>query len=112
MVATPDCFFRAVLFTVYHNIVNMLTFVKNPDKDFIRNKKFDFITTIKFILGMKGGSLNKELYNYFNQNPEEIATSSAFIQQRDKLNDNVFGYIFHAFNESMTDYKTLKGYRI
>lgn len=91
---------------------NKEDFVKNPDKDFIRNRKLNFESTIKLILGMKGASLKKELYNYFGRDPDAIATSSAFIQQRDKLNDNVFEFIFHAFNESMTDFKTFKGYRL
>lgn len=34
-------------------------FVKNPGKDFTRNRKLSFEEIIKFMLAMGGGSLNK-----------------------------------------------------
>ena len=87
-------------------------YVKNPDKDFTRDRKLPFEMVIKLVLSMKGNTLNKELYDFFGRNPEEIVTSSAFIQQRDKLNENVFVDLFHRFNESMTDMKTFRGYKL
>lgn len=88
------------------------SFVKNPGKDFIRNRKITFQDTIKLILAMKGNTLNKELYDYFGKDPKAIATSSAFIQQRDKLEEGTFKYLFYAFNESMTDFRTYNGYKL
>ena len=87
-------------------------FVKNSDKDFIRNRKITFQDTIKLILAMRGNTLNKELYDYFGKNPETIATASAFIQQRDKLEEGTMEYLFYAFNQSMIDFKTYKGYKL
>ena len=87
-------------------------FVKNPDKDFTRDRKLPFDKVIKIVLSMKGNTLNKELYDFFGRVPEEIVTSSAFIQQRDKLVDDVFEEIFHRFNQSMTDMKTFRGYKL
>lgn len=87
-------------------------FVKNPDKDFTRDRKLPFEKVIKLILSMKGNTLNKELYDFFGRTPEDIVTSSAFVQQRDKLADNVFEEIFHRFNQSMTDLKTFRGYKV
>ena len=87
-------------------------FVKNPDKDFTRDRKLPFEKVIKIVLSMKGNTLNKELYDFFGRIPEEIVTSSAFIQQRDKLVDDVFEEIFHRFNQSMTDMKTFRGYKL
>ena len=92
--------------------LNKESFVKNPDKDFIRNRKITFQDTIKLILAMRSNTLNKELYDYFGKDPESIATSSAFIQQRDKLEEGTFEYLFYAFNKSMTDFKTYKGYKL
>lgn len=92
--------------------LNKESFVKNPDKDFIRNRKITFQDTIKLILAMRGNTLNKELYDYFGKDPEAIATSSAFIQQREKLEEGTFKYLFYAFNQSMIDFKTYKGYKL
>jgi len=41
-------------------------FVKNPTKDFTRNRKLSFEETIKFMLSMGGGSVNKELIEHFH----------------------------------------------
>ena len=87
-------------------------YVNNPDKDFTRDRKLPFDMVIKLVLSMKGNTLNKELYDFFGRNPDEIVTSSAFIQQRDKLNEDVFVDLFHKFNESMTDMKTFKSYKL
>lgn len=91
---------------------NKTSFVKNPEKDFTRDRKLPFDKVIKIVLSMKGNTLNKELYDFFERVPEEIVTTSAFIQQRDKLSDDVFEEIFHRFNQSMTDMKTFRGYKL
>lgn len=59
-------------------------FVKNPEKDFIRKRKLDFITVLKMLLSMEGNSLQKELYDFFEYS-SDTATVSAFIQQRGKI---------------------------
>lgn len=86
-------------------------FVKNPYKDFTRNRKLLFDDIIKIILSMGGGSLNRELMQYFNFNPD-IATSSAFVQQRDKLLPKAFQFLLHQFTHSFRNYKTYQGYRL
>ena len=40
-------------------------FSKNPEVDFSRNRKLDFVSTIQFLLSMESGSLKKELLDYF-----------------------------------------------
>ena len=87
-------------------------YVKNPGKDFIRNRKLPFDTVLKTVLSMKGGSLKKELYECLGRDPEKLATSSAFIQQRDKLNDNAFAELFYRFSNAIVDKKTYKGYKL
>ena len=87
-------------------------YVKNPEKDFIRNRKLPLDKTIKLTLSMKGGSLNKELYEFFGRDPEAIVTSSAFIQQRDKLMPELFEYLFREFTTSIDNLETYRGYRL
>lgn len=86
-------------------------FVKNPGKDFTRNRKLSFEETINFMLSMGGGSLNKELMEHFNYNPN-VATSSAFVQQRDKLLTKAFQFLFHEFTHSFENFKAYQGYRL
>lgn len=40
-------------------------YVCNPEKDFSRNRKLPFQTVIKMLIGMGGGSLGKELMDWF-----------------------------------------------
>ena len=87
-------------------------YVKNPGKDFIRNRKLPFDTVLKTVLSMKGGSLKKELYECLGRDPEKLATSSAFIQQRDKLNVDAFAELFRRFALAFEDKKTYKGYKL
>ena len=59
-------------------------FVKNPKKDFTRNRKFTFESVINLLLSMGGNNLYKELLEYFKYD-SETASSSAFVQQRSKI---------------------------
>ena len=93
-------------------IANKDKYVKDPERDFIRNRKLPLDKTITLTLSMKGGSLNKELYEFFGRDPEAIVTSSAFIQQRDKLTPELFEYLFREFTASIDNLETYKGYRL
>jgi len=88
-------------------------FAKNPLKDFTRDRKLGFATLMAFIIGIKGGTLNDELENYFTD-PDELMTSSAFIQQRGKLNDKAFPHLLSDFNKRSSSFDTrrYKGYRV
>lgn len=57
------------------------SFVKNPDKDFTRNRKLTFEYVINLLLSMGGNNIYKELLEYFKYDVA-TATSSAFVQQR------------------------------
>ena len=41
-------------------------FSQNPKSNFVRKRKFGFETLINFLLSMEGGSLSKEILEYFN----------------------------------------------
>lgn len=91
--------------------VNPENFVKNPGIDFSRNRKLDFATTMKVIITMGGGNIRKELNDYFSYD-ECTPTSSAFIQQRAKINDQAFKYVFNSFNQLFPCTQTYEGYRL
>lgn len=73
-------------------------FVKNPGKDFSRERKLGFVQLIRFFLSMESGCINHELLKYFYFVPEDIPSASAFIQQRAKLLPDTFRHILTQFN--------------
>lgn len=89
---------------------NPSLFAKNPQTDFTRDRKLGFDKLVHLLLGMRGNSINKELYDYFKD--DELMTSSAFVQQRDKLLPEAMEYLLHEFNAQCNDTKTYEGYRL
>lgn len=77
---------------------NTAQFVKNPGKDFSRDRKLGFAQLIRFFLCMESGCINHELLKYFYFLPDEVPTASAFIQQRAKLLPATFRHILSQFN--------------
>ena len=61
-------------------------FVKNPNCDFTRERKLPSREVISILLCMEGGSLTGELLRYFGCS-RYSPSSSAFIQQRQKINE-------------------------
>ena len=86
-------------------------FVKNPNADFTRKRKLSFETVMNLMLSMGGNSLTSELMEYFDYDMD-MASSSAFIQQRDKLLPFTFEFILNEFTHSFQDLKTYEGYRL
>ena len=60
---------------------------------------------------MGGNSLNKELLYYFDYNID-TATSSAFVQQREKLLPQALGFVLNEFNQTVDSHRTFNGYRL
>jgi hypothetical protein len=86
-------------------------YVKNPEKDFTRKKKLPFETVMQFLISMGGNSLYKELLE--SQGYEvNTATTSAFVQQRNKILPSALEFLFHEFTLSYTDIKHYRGYRL
>ena len=73
-------------------------FVKNPGKDFTRDRKLGFVQLIHFFLCMGSGCINHELLKYFYFLPDEVPTASAFLRQRAKLLPETFHHILTQFN--------------
>jgi hypothetical protein len=86
-------------------------FVKHPGKDFTRKRKLSFQTLITLMLSMGGKSLENELLGFFDYNIHTIS-SSAFIQNRNKLLPETIEVLFNEFNNSLDDFDTLEGYRL
>lgn len=86
-------------------------FVIDASRDFTRNRKFTFDETIKALLGMRGNTLDKELDDFYDSAGFD-ATSSAFVQQRNKIHPYAFETLFHAFNDMCNDNRMHNGYRI
>ena len=76
-------------------------FVKRPFQDFSRKSKLSFQNTIMSLISMERSSITSELQKYFNYSVD-TPTSSAFVQQRDKLKPNAFQHLFHAFSKEFS----------
>ena len=91
---------------------NLFDFVKHPGVDFTRTRKCPFIAIIRFILALECHSLNHELSSFFGCDRSGIPSRSAFIQQRDKLNDTVFPFLFSELNKKTGFKRTFNGFHI
>lgn len=83
----------------------------NPKTDFIRKRKLTFSSIMKCFLTMEGSSIQRELLNYTDYDPES-ASDSAFCQQRKKIRPDAFISLFQRFTQSLPCNDTYKGYRL
>jgi hypothetical protein len=86
-------------------------FVKNPDKDFTRKKKLPFETVMQLLISMGGNSIYKELLESQGYDVN-TATTSAFVQQRNKILPSAVEFLFHNFTQAYTHIKDYRGYRL
>ena len=82
-----------------------------PGKDNTRNRKFPFKKMISSILAFRGGTLNREIMDFFGLDPR-IGSSSAFIQQRAKILPEAFECLFHYFTSKVDESKLYRGLRL
>ena len=71
-------------------------FSNDPQKDFTRKRKLSFEKVMKAILCMGGGSIANEMMDLFGFR-EDLATTSAFVQQRAKILPDAFESLFNLF---------------
>ena len=64
-------------------------FSKRPGIYFTRERKLPFPKVISALLSMEGGSLTSEMLKYFGCSAD-IASASAFVQQRSKISKDTF----------------------
>ena len=86
-------------------------FAKDPTRNFTRERKLPLREVISVLLCMEGGSLTGELLRYFGCS-QHTASSSAFIQQRQKINEFAFPSLFDLFVRNTDQNSLYKGYRL
>jgi len=105
-------FLRDRLVSKIHNLsVSDPNFVKNPGKDFTRNRKLPFSDIIQIIIHMGGNTIFKELLETKGY-AADVATTSAFVQQRGKILPAAFEHIFRNFLPADSKMKRHLGYRL
>ena len=82
-----------------------------PGKDNTRNRKFPFRKMVSSILAFRGGTLNREIMDFFGLDPN-VGTSSAFIQQRAKILPEAFEHLFRHFTSKVDENKLYQGLRL
>lgn len=84
--------------------------------DFVRERKMGFIRLMYYIISKKGYSMNMEINNFYNKiNIEELISKQALLEQRLKLNPEVFNVLNTdclkcIYQEYPDEVKTYKGY--
>ena len=86
-------------------------FSKKPGVYFTRDRKLPFPKVVSCLLSMEGGSLTSELLKYFGCSAD-IASSSAFVQQRSKISEEAFPMLFRLFVNKTDSPKLYKGLRL
>ncbi len=86
-------------------------FSKKPGIYFSRERKLPFRKMISTILSMEGGCLATEMLKHFGCSAD-IASSSAFVQQRGKLSEETFPMLFSLFVDKTDSPKLYKGLRL
>ena len=82
-----------------------------PGRDNTRNRKFPFKKMLSSILAFRGGTLNREILDFFGLDPT-IGTSSAFIQQRAKILPEAFESLFHHFTSKVNGNQLYRGLQL
>lgn len=86
-------------------------FTKNPNRDFTRKRKLPLREVISILLRMEVWRLTGELLRYFDCS-RYSPSSSAFIQQRQKINEIAFPSLFSFFVKHTDKDRLYKGYRL
>ena len=88
---------------------NIQLFVKNPEKDFSRNRKLPFQKIMGFILALEKETITNELFKYFGYRAD-IPTASSFCQQRAKILPDALRNLLYWFNRHFKP-KLFRGFR-
>lgn len=86
-------------------------FCRNPEKDFTRNRKLSFESTIRSVLFLGGSTLTNEILK-INKFSPNAPSSSAFVQQRAKISPEAFSRLFTMVNQSFDKDLRHRGYRL
>ena len=83
----------------------------DPDRHFTRDRKLPLFEVIRCIISMGGNSTKHELLDILGYSPN-TATSSAFIQQREKLKPEALKMVMDAFNGRCSKYWKEEDFRV
>lgn len=86
-------------------------FLYHPGKDFTRNRKLHFKNVIEMIMRMGGGSLSKEIFEWFDY-AEDTVSVSAFVQQRSKIKYEALNFVFKTMVQQCDRHLLFQGYRL
>ena len=86
-------------------------FLYHPGKDFTRNRKLHFKNVIEMIMRMGGGSLSKEIFEWFDY-AEDTVSVSAFVQQRSKIKYEALNFVFKTMVHQCDRHLLFHGYRL
>lgn len=92
---TPEKINSALLDSVHHIASHRDEYLKNPQKDFSRNRKISFEQTMLFPIVATNGTLSTEMLDFFPE--ENLPSVSAFIQQLSKFKEHAFEALFKNF---------------
>lgn len=106
--------FLKTMHSTLSNCINELDsihslFVKRPDSDFTRNRKISFADTCRFLIGMQGKSMPNEVLDFFDHSVS-APTSSALIQQRQKILTEAWDYLYHSFVQACSSFSDVTRY--
>lgn len=82
-----------------------------PGIDNTRDRKLPFTKMISSILAFRGGTLNREIMDFFGLDPL-VGTSSTFVQQRAKILPEAFESLFRYFVNRIDESKSYHGLRL
>lgn len=100
-----------LLSTIHEMAQDPTPYVKNPGKDFSRERKLGFENSIRLMLSLSKKSTQDELLDFF-EHEESTPTISALIQQRNKMNDKLFPTLLQKFNTVFQGKKLYKNHRL
>lgn len=108
--------FASVLKTNLQSLIKEMSqspepFVKTPGIDFTRDRKLPFDVVMNLLIQMGGSDIYSELLEA-NGYELETATTSAFVQQRDKILPSAFEFVIHEMSEYAREPQTYRGYRL
>ncbi len=86
-------------------------FAKDPERDFTKKRKLPFNKVISFLIAMEGGTLTTQLLKHFGCSPN-VASASAFVQQRRKIDTSAFSSLFDLFVQKTRKDKYYKGFHL
>ena len=86
-------------------------FCRNPGRDFTRDRKLPFCNVLSLLVKMGGHALRDEMLDCTKHN-KDLASVSAFVQQRNKLLPEALEYLFHRFTKACVKPRLYKGFRL